>query len=253
MDRLQAFYENFFSFAAMLGGAPGGATLSFAPPSLAAASGQPYAGENYAIFGAEAKQGDVAAALAFFSERRADFVVPWLPHTPYSLARVFEESGLARRRIYTMMYLPFENMQHGSLPEGFTAVTDRRASEWGEAAWYAFGGESGADAASYREFGAYLATRPENRAYALELDGRFVSTALIHESANAAGLYYFATLPEYRRKGLARRLMEGLCVELTRGGKPLVLLATEAGLPFYINFGFKVIDKAPICSLTEDI
>ncbi len=254
MDRLQAFDENFFSFAAMLGGAPGGSTLSFKSPSLAAASGQPYAGENYAIFGEGAKHADVAAAISFFGLRRADFVAPWLPQTPYSLAQAFEDKGLMRRRIYTAMYLPPENMQSGSLPDGVAAVTEKEALKWGEAAWYAFGGEGKEAAASYKTYGAYLAAHKTNRAFAVESDeGKYLSTALIHETANTVGLYYFATLPEYRRRGLAARLMDGLTAVLARKCKPLVLLATEEGLPFYINYGFKVIDKIPICSLTEDI
>ena len=54
MNRIEAFDENFFSFAAMLGSAPGGSLLRFAAPSLAAASGQPYA-ERITQFSASAR------------------------------------------------------------------------------------------------------------------------------------------------------------------------------------------------------
>lgn len=253
MDRLQAFDENFFSFAEMLSGAPGGAALPFKAPSLAAASGQPYAGENYAIFGAGAESEDVSAALSFFSNRRAEFVAPWLPQTPYSLAQIFEERGLLRRRIYTSMYLPAESMRAGEMPEGVLRITERDALRWGEAAWFAFGGEASAGVDSYKRYGAYLATHKANAAFAIEGEEGYLSTALIHETAGTVGLYYFATLPEHRRHGFAARLMDGLTAALAYKGKPLVLLATEAGLPFYINYGFKVIDKIPICSLTDDI
>ena len=252
MNRIEAFDENFFSFAAMLGSAPGGSLLRFAAPSLAAASGQPYAGENYAIFGIGAGNEDVTAALSFFSERRAEFVAPWLPQTPYGLAQIFEERGLLRRRIYTSMYLPAESMRGGEPPKDVSRITEGEARRWGEAAWYAFGGDNAADTDSYRGYGAYLAAHESNMAFALEAGGRYLSTALIHETENTVGLYYFATLPEHRRRGLALRLMDGLTAALAHKGKPLVLLATEAGLPFYIFYGFKVIDKVPICSLTVD-
>ena len=49
MDFAGIFDKNFFSFAGMLGGAPGGGLLPLGGASLAAASGQPHAGENYAL------------------------------------------------------------------------------------------------------------------------------------------------------------------------------------------------------------
>ena len=125
-------------------------------------------------------------------------------------------------------------------------------ARWGEAAWYAFGGEAGAAAKAYVPFGEYLANHPKNRAFALEEHGRYVSTALIHETDEAYGLYYFATVPERRRQGLAAKLMDGVTAALPEK-KPLVLLATEAGLPFYINYGFKIIDKVPVYSACDDI
>ena len=137
MNRIEAFDENFFSFAAMLGSAPGGSLLRFAAPSLAAASGQPYAGENYAIFGIGAGNEDVTAALSIFSEPRAEFVAPWLPQTPYGLAQIFEERGQLRGRIYTTMYLPAESMRGGEPPKDVSRITEGEARRWGEAAWYA--------------------------------------------------------------------------------------------------------------------
>ena len=215
MDFAGIFDKNFFSFAGMLGGAPGGGLLPLGGASLAAASGQPHAGENYALLASGACADDVEKAARFFAERGAEFVTPWLPQTPHSIARTLEERGIERRRIYTSMYLPVEAERgHGS-PE-VAAVTAEDAARWGEAAWYAFGGEAGEAAKAYVPFGEYLANHPKNQAFALEEQGRYVSTALIHETDEAYGLYYFATVPERRRQGLAAKLMDGVTAALPR-------------------------------------
>ena len=251
MDFAGIFDKNFFSFARMLGGAPGGGLLPLGGASLAAASGQPHAGENYALLARGAEAGDVERAASFFAGRSAQFVTPWLPQTPQAVARALEERGIERRKIYTSMYLPVEAERGQGSPET-VAVTAEESARWGEAAWYAFGGEAGEAAKAYVPFGEYLARHPKNRAFAIEEQGRFVSTALIHETGEAYGLYFFATVPECRRHGLAAKLMDGVTAALPEK-KPLVLLATEAGLPFYINYGFKIIDKVPVYSASDDI
>ncbi|MCF0248570.1 MAG: GNAT family N-acetyltransferase [Synergistes sp.] len=255
MERSRAFDENLYSFVSMLGGAPGGGRLEFSGVSLAVSSGRPYAGENYALFGMGAKESDVDSAAAFFRGRCSDFIVPLLPQTPFSLTAAFESNNLERRRIYTSMILPEEqlNEKNDALSDDIVEISNRDALDWGSAAWFAFGGEAGEEADSYKEYGAWLALHPDNRAFALKHEGRFVSTALIHETRRTFGLYYFATLPEYRRKGFAARLMGGLTAVLAGGEKPLVLLATEQGFPFYLSCGFKVIDRVPVCSTTDDI
>ena len=251
MDFAGIFDKNFFSFAEMLGGAPGGGLLPLGGASLAVASGQPHAGENYALLAQGAEADDIRKAAQFFAERGAEFVTPWLPQTPQAVARALEEHGIERRRIYTSMYLPVEAERGHNSPEA-VALTPENAARWGEAAWYAFGGEGGDAAHAYVPFGEYLARHPKNRAFALEEAGRYVSTALIHETPEAYGLYYFATVPERRRQGLAAKLMDGVIAALPEK-KPLVLLATEAGLPFYISYGFKIIDKVPVYSACDDI
>lgn len=251
MGIAEIFEGNFFSFAEMLGGAPDGGVLRLGGMSFAASSGQSSAGENYVLLAEEAGSGDIERASRFFEERGAQFVLPWLPRTPQAVARTLEERGIERRRIYTSMYLPCENMS-GKAPEGFAPITEASAPRWAETAWLAFGGAPGADALAYVPFGAYLATHGANRAFALAEGERLVSTALIHETNDAYGLYYFATMPDRRRRGLAAKLMDGVVASLPEQ-KPLVLLATEAGLPFYINYGFKIIDKVPIYSASSDI
>lgn len=253
MDKAQAFNENFFSFARMLGEAPKGATLFLRGPSFAAASGEAAAGENYALFGKGADHVDVAEAVRFFGERRADFVAPWLPETPCSLAQAFERHGIERRRIYTSMYLEPEKMGR-KISDEVVRIAPDRAEEWGEAAWLAFGGSpEDENLRDYRSFGAYLANCGTNAAYALEIDGRFAAAALLHNTTETVGLYYFATRPEWRRRGCAARLLAGVTADIVNRGLPLVLLATEEGYPFYISCGFRVIGQVPIYSISKEV
>ncbi len=251
MEFAAIFDKNFFSFAEMLGGAPGGALLPLSGRSFAASSGQRSAGENYALLAEGAEGRDVENALGFFAARGAGFVVPWLRQTPQSVARALLERKLERRRIYTSMYLAPGNTA-GAAGDGLAAIDAEKAARWGETVWRAFGGEEGEEERAYLPFCGYLAAHPKNRAFALDEAGRFVTTALVHETPEACGLYYFATMPDRRRQGLAAALLDRVRA-LLPARKPLVLLATEAGLPFYINYGFKIIDKVPIYSATDDI
>lgn len=253
MDISRAFYENFFSFAAMLSEAPHGAALRFAPPSLAAASGLPYAGENYAVFAENASIGDAASAISFFKERQADFIAPLLPHAPRSLADFLAEKGILHRESYTSMCLPLEKMRGEYPNRDVVRIVENDFARWAAAVWRAFGGAEGEEEKNYEPFGSYLAAHASNSAFALEKNAEFVSTALIHETSGALGLYYFATLPRQRRRGRAAELMDGLLFSLRAKEKPLVLLATPAGLPFYLKYGFAAIEALPIYSAVEDI
>lgn len=253
------FYENFFSFAAMLGSAPHGGVLAMGD-SIAAASGQPYAGENYAIFGVGARPCDVRAILDFFRARSADFVAPILPLTPNDIVRALEANGIVHRCTYTAMSLQIHArgtcVKSHKKSNEFKEISARRisnadAQRWGVSVWLAFGGTMCDEARSYSEYAAFLASHEKNDAFALEGDARYLSTALIHKTKRTAGLYYFATLPEWRRHGFAARLMDAVTAEYA--DMPFVLLATEEGLPFYLAYGFDALAKIPIYSASDDI
>ena len=252
MDISRLFSENFFSFAAMLSGAPGGGAVRFSPPSIAASSGLPYAGENYALFTERASAEDAAAALSFFSGRRADFIAPVMPETPGAVTELFYANEILHRETYTSMYLPLIETAAEKAGNFVIRVNSACGARWGSAVWRAFGGEA-ACVKDYEKFGAYLVSCRENSAFALEIGGKYIATALLHESKNAVGLYYFATLPEERRRGHASALMDGMTAAVKEKGKPLVLLATKEGLPFYLNYGFVPIAEIPILSRTADI
>lgn len=237
----------------MLSGAPGGSAVRFSPPSIAASSGLPYAGENYAILTGGASAEDVSAALSFFRGRRADFAAPVMPDTPRRVVELFYANEVLHRETYTSMYLPFDKTRQAKAAEHVTAVTGADGARWGNAVWRAFGGEASSGISDYERFGSYLVSCRDNSAFAAETVGKFIATALLHESPGAVGLYYFAVLPEERRHGHASALMDGMMQAVMEKEKPLVLLATKEGLPFYLNYGFVPLSRIPILSRAKEL
>lgn len=253
MDANAVFTGNLFSFARMLGAWHGGGALSGPSGSLAASSGLPYAGENYLLLKPGATVFEAERLISFFSARELPFVVPELPGTPDKLVSALETGGILPVRTYTAMIIE-QSRRAGSaepLMKLVGAGTDA-ADEWGRAAWMGFDG--GAEVPEdYLSLARHLAGCRENALYLLEEAGRALACGLLHKAGDACGLYYFATLPEFRRRGFARRLMEGLAGEAARGGREMVLLATPEGLPFYLDFGFKRLSEITIRSASADL
>lgn len=250
MDRYEIFEENFRSYCKMLGGF--GTLREYPSGSFASATGISSAGENYALLSASAAPEDVRASDEFFREARIPFVTPQLPGTPDNILEELDLMGLKVREVYTAMYTKDRPLCPGSQGQAAEASDGRRAREWAQGAWFGFGGEKPFPA-SYADFAQYLRKRKENRLFYFRKDGIAVSTALLHYSKHACGLYYFATLPEYRRKGFAKRLLRAIEPAAYSRHSHFVLLATQAGLPFYLDFGFTAIAQIPVRSYSEEL
>lgn len=66
-----------------------------------------------------------------------------------------------------------------------------------------------------------------------------VSAGLAFLNNNVAGLYFIATLPEYRGNGYASALVSSLIKHIIESGsETIVLHASEAGEKMYLNMGF---------------
>lgn len=231
------FTENFLSFAGMLGSLKGGQLIRFGKNSLFASGGLWNADENYVILGDGDSVKD-AEKQEFCQSRGASLV----------------------SRHYTPMSLPASEFLSETRVNSETAgrflikISQVNARLWGSAVWCSFDGLLSDSAAMerYADYAAGLVAACGNSAYALTDGHDITSVALIHESRSAFGLYYFGTMPYMRRHGAARHLLTSICVLCSQQNranneeKPMVLLATEAGLPFYKDFGFNAIYDAPI-------
>lgn len=76
--------------------------------------------------------------------------------------------------------------------------------------------------------------------YIAHLNGKPVATgSLFHGEDGTAGIYWMATLPEYRRMGIATQIAVHLTEEARRRDQRIVVLhATKAGHPVYKQVGF---------------
>lgn len=253
MDSMDVFTENLFSFARMLGSRLGGGTLSGPSGSLAAASGLPYAGENYLLLSASASAFEAEQLINFFEARALLFAAPILPGVSGKSLAALERACVKPALCYTAMSLPLGSMRGNKAAGLLTAVkSSGEAEEWGRMVWRGFDGEDETPD-DYLSLARHLANQPDNSLYLLKDDGGHVSCGLLHRTANSCGLYYFATPPEHRRRGHARRLMEALAIQAAREYKEMVLLATPQGLPFYTAFGFKALAEISMLANTTEL
>lgn len=253
MDSMEVFTENLFSFARMLGSRFGGGTLSGPSGSLAAASGLPYAGENYLLLSAKASAFEAEQLINFFEARSLSFAAPILPGISGKSLAALERASVTPVLCYTAMSLALSHMRSDKAAGRLVTVKNSgEAEEWARAVWRGFdGGEETPD--DYLSLARHLANQPENGLYLLQEGGAYVSCGLLHRTANSCGLYYFATPPEHRRRGHAGRLMQALAIQAAREYKEMVLLATPQGLPFYTAFGFKALAEIPMLANTTEL
>jgi len=89
------------------------------------------------------------------------------------------------------------------------------------------------------------------RALTVYYGEKTAATALIF-MGEVPGAYMVATDPEYRRKGLARALMDhARAMVFAAGYKELVLHSTKEGLEFYLSLGFRAEDKMTLYYLRK--
>jgi GNAT superfamily N-acetyltransferase len=244
MDSLSLCIENFTSYTEMLGGSPCGDLLR-ADGGLAGASGLASAGENYAVFGPGATENDLSSVVGFFGIRRLPFAVPVFPGLDDKFAHVLERHGVIPRHEYAAMSLPLAGRPRET-DDAAAAVTDAQSLEaWTSAVWLGFGDQGNPDL-PFARHAAYLASCPANRLYYLAEGGNAVCAGLLHQSEHVCGLYYFATPPEFRRRGFAFRLLKALSAQAAQHSNQLVLLATEEGRPVYEKFGFQTLAMVPV-------
>ena len=247
MDSLALCLENFLSFTEMLGESPAGDLFRTQEGSVAGASGVESAGENYALFRPGATEEELSSVISFFGVRRLPFAVPVFPGLDDKFCRTLSRHDIEKRHEYTAMSLPLAGVSRAWNGGLFQARPADKGSvaEWGQTVWLGFGDTGRADAQTAKH-AAYLASCPANSLYYLKIDGSPVCAGLLHKSANCCGLYYFATPPEYRRRGYAGRLLAALAAKAAEGADELVLLATSAGRPVYEKFGFQPLAPVPV-------
>ncbi|MBQ3376995.1 MAG: GNAT family N-acetyltransferase [Synergistaceae bacterium] len=117
---------------------------------------------------------------------------------------------------------------------------------WACTAWYGFDDGSNLDE-KFLELARELVLNNKIRLVEALLNNKSVGSVLLCEDDLNLGVYYFAVLPEFRRRGIAGLMMNKVLELAVKLGKnKIVLQATQEGEKFYKNFGFQYADRALI-------
>ena len=188
-------------------------------------------------------------AARFFREREEAFMWP-----VYDGGReILEGAGLVYAGDLTAMYFDPAKMALGRENEAVRieqVLLREEAGIWAETASQGFGEDSAPE--KYRRFVEALSTERERVGlYLAKYEGEYAGTFLVTDEPEMMGVYYFAVRPEFRRKGIARAMMSGIC--RLSGGKRIVLQSTPMGRKFYGAFGFEELFRIPVYSTESDI
>ena len=185
----------------------------------------------------------VKRTVKFFSDENISFMWP----VYNGGEKILEDCGL----IYAGNLTAMSYESKSSHATNNLKIYEADSHDWADIAWQGFGSEAGTTSKEYYKLVEAFKNDTSLRLYIADYEGKHAGTFLITNEKNLMGVYYFATLPEFRRKGIARAMMSKIC-ELA-SGKTIVLQATPMGLPFYKKFGFEERFIIPIYSTESDI
>ncbi len=192
-------------------------------------------------------------AVKFFSEHEEAFMWP-----VYSGGReLLERAGLIYAGDITAMMLNPENVIIPGARDDVKVLRSDSAEEWAYTSWRGFGGGADDLPENYCEFVKALDAEERVSLYSAKYDGKNAGVFMLTNEREAVGVYYFAVVPEFRRKGIARAMMSEICrYALSCEGKSpkmIILQSSPMGHKFYSNFGFTELFKIPVYSTDSDI
>jgi len=231
-------------------------SIFFGEGSLALATGTNSASENWAFFPPCASRAIeekvVKRVCAFFENLGQPFIWPLFPETA-AAGRVLEEAGMKARGELLAMVCPKFSPEKNNIIAPLTFEINKKTDAWAEVAWMAFGSSAGVPDSFVR----LARGLRDNKDFSLILAKRGdlpVGTVMLSLSGESAGIYYFATLPEERKKGVGDAMLhEASRLTFERGCCALTLQATPMGAPFYASRGFKPLFGLPVYSFSEEV
>ena len=224
-------------------------------------TGSDSASENWVFRrGAAPDEEAVHAVLRFFGEcTTGEGAAPFIWPLPEG-GGVLPRFGLPERgRLLAMSrgcVGPADTADSGGPEVSFATVSDEADAErWAETMWQGFGAGPGAPGNLHVLVRGMRADGTLTLVTA-RIEGQDAGTFLLASdpSSPAAGVYYFAVPPRYRRRGVATAMMAEILRIVRRGGKRQVLLqATPSGVPFYLAAGFGALGEIPLFSAGDDV
>lgn len=191
----------------------------------------------------------VNMAAGFFRERGETFMWPVYDGGIEALG----EAGLVHAgHLEAMSFDPSKAAKsHVNPAVTFRAVTRENSGTWAKCAWSSFEHGDGEPDTKYFALVEALCDDGDMSLYVAEVDGEDAGTFLVTNEAGLMGVYYFATRPDFRRKGVASAMMSEIC--RLSGGRKIVLQATPMGVPFYSAYGFDDLGAIEVYSTVADI
>lgn len=196
---------------------------------------------------------DVDRVIKFFAENNISFMWPLYDN---NYASILESSGLVYAGDLEAMTLDPDKAITDKVNHdvSFRQVTTPELSrEWARTAWSAFNfGDSNVSGNYYTLTEAFMNNKNLSL-YTAMLDDKPAGTFLLTHEKHLTGVYYFAVIPELRRKGIAASMMNEICRLSRLTKRTITLQATPIGAHFYRNFGFDDLFAIKIYSDEADI
>ena len=212
--------------------------------------------ENYALLlpgrvpnSAEAIRDLVRKGLAFFAEKNRSHIWPIFPGLPEGVELELDDAGVCVVENFYGMVAEVGSMDEIILSDDpLTRMVefegDSEAGAWADATWFGF--DSGEPApGSFIDFAKQAMSSEDlvllgaRTRLTLGAEEEVAATGMLCTAKDLAGIYYIATHPKFRRRGLAMRVMKELVKHAKAlGHSKVCLLATPEGRPLYHRCGF---------------
>ena len=230
-------------------------------PCLFVSTGTAIPDQNYAYcFREEDAEESVRCAAHFFSEEGMPFTWWFPPGTRGErFRRALEEHRVPERCAPPAMVMALDApRERPQLPAECTvhrAVSPRETREWARSSLEGFDSEQ-EHQEPFSAFCTALIAPPFDESFrlmTLRVGGRTAATALLSLTGEVAGIYYFSTLPAFRRRGLGKLLLSETLEEARRSDCcTVVLQASPMGFPLYKKAGFAVCGRFAVHSADPD-
>jgi len=255
-----AVAENFAATLRLWGALPTSRTEERGP-CLFVSTGTAIPDQNYAFCSVEKNvEEHVRRSARFFCEEGMPFTWWFPPGTRGErFRRALEKHGMPERCAPPAMVAALgASRERGQLPEECSVrrtVSPGDAVEWARSSLEGF--DSGMEHLdSFSEFCTALIMPPFDTSFrllTLRVGSDAAATALLSLTGDIAGIYYFSTLPAFRRRGLGRHLLSETLEEARGSGcRTAVLQASPMGYPLYKRAGFAACGRFTVHSADPD-
>lgn len=186
----------------------------------------------------------VAEMVAYFRARHVGHFTLWCAAgiEPDRWQPVLEAHGVRRDNHTPGMTKVLTSLETRAEPPGLTiaqVTDDKTLHQWVQVLLAGFGADATAETSLF-ELMASLGDDPSMRHYLGYLDGRPIATSTILLAAGVAGIYFVATAPEARGRGIGTAMTLRPLGEARDSGYRIgILQASGMGLPMYRRLGFQ--------------